>query len=191
MTASNVISIRSGTNAALGMLDDQQNYAISQRMTSLVNLITSLRATLMLRAGRVDDARAVVDDGGLTTKRYVGANGSNVPWRERDAVVAAIARLLIAEHRPHEALAELTPLLEASRAGNHRRSCATYHVLRSIAYDQIGADGAAAGELHAALALTADSGRSASVPGRRTGGGPTARRICELTAERRSGCRHA
>ena len=158
VTASNVISIRSGTNAALAMLDDQQNYAVSQRMTSLQNLITSLRATLMLRAGRVDDARAVVDDSGLTTKRYVGANGSNMPWRERDAVVAAIARLLIAEHRPHDALAELTRFLLASRANNHRRSCATYHVLRSIAYDQVGDDCAAAGELHSALDLTADSG---------------------------------
>lgn len=156
--ASNVTAVRSGIDAALKLLEERQHYPASQRMTSLQRLIAGLRMTLMLRADRVRDARAVLVDSGLTTSRCTGSHAADGAWRERDVVGQGIARLLIAEGRADDALAEIAGCLHARRESGHRRSCTTYHILCSLAHDRNGDEGSAASEMRNALALSVATG---------------------------------
>lgn len=155
-TASNLVAVRSDTSAALVMLDEQRDYAISQGMTSLENLILGQSAALMLRDGEVERARLLVAEAGLTAGRY--DTHTNMPWRERDVVIQTLARLLIAERRGQDALALVMRFLPRSQAQNHRRSSTVFHLLGSLANDQIGDTAAAARELHSALMIASASG---------------------------------
>ena len=158
VTASNIASNRYGTDVALTMMDDETDFASRRHFASLGNVITCQKATLLLRAGRREEADALMADSGLTTSMFKADGARKAAWRERDMVVQAIVRLHIACGRAGQALAEIDAFLPVVESERNSRSITTYRILRALACFADSAHGAAAADLRQALALSGGSG---------------------------------
>ena len=99
VTASNIASNRYGTDFALAMIDEETEFASSRHFSSLGNVITCQKATLLLRAGRRKEADALMADSGLSTSIFTADGARKAAWRERDTVVQAIVRIEVARGR--------------------------------------------------------------------------------------------
>lgn len=158
VTASNLASNRYGTDVALTMIDEETDFASRRHFTSLGNVITCQKATLLLRAGRREEAESLMADSGLTTSIFKTNGARKVAWRERDMVVQAIVRLHIACGRLDSALQEIGAFLPVAEGENNVRSVTSYRILKALACFADSAHDAAAGELRQALALAERSG---------------------------------
>ncbi len=158
VTASNIASKRYGTDVALAMIDEEMEFASRRQFSSLRNVITCQKATLLLRAGRMKEADSFMADSGLKTSVFEGGDARKAAWRERDIVVQAIVRLHIACGRSRQALAEINAFLPVAEFENNVRSVTTYRILRSLACYVDSAHDTAVAELRQALALAGGSG---------------------------------
>ncbi len=122
-----------GLDAALVIVDRAGQYASRHELSRLQRLLIFLRIDLLLRAGRVAEARAVMEDAGIEIDQYTVEQDSQVAWRERDTGVQAITRLLIREGRQLEALRWLNHFSVQARADGDVRACMKYEILQTIA----------------------------------------------------------
>ena len=158
VTASNIASNRYGTGVALTMIDEEMDFAARRHFSSLRNVITCQKATLLLRAGRREEAGSLMADSRLTTAMFKGGGARKATWRERDTVVQTFVRLHIACGRSRHALAEIDAFLPIAVSENNVRSVTTYRILRSLACFVDSAHDAAVEDLQQALLLAGGSG---------------------------------
>jgi LuxR family maltose regulon positive regulatory protein len=155
-TAARVTFDEDGLDAALAVLERGVAYGRMHRLEALLRWFDLLRVELFLRAGRPGDARAEQQRMKVLSERGDALSESPVGWRERDAAVHLMARLLLAEGRPDDALA----LLDArvGTIGTDMRSRLRDRVLRALALNHVAAGAEPATALQAALSLSAASG---------------------------------
>tara|TARA_R110002110_G_scaffold61225_5_gene172078 strand:- start:13131 stop:15899 length:2769 start_codon:yes stop_codon:yes gene_type:complete len=137
-TASNIEYRRSGLKPALRLLERAMKYADQQRLARLEDLLQCQRVELLVRAGKHRAARALVADSGISLEAYRSGDGNEAAWRERDVAALAISRLLLAEGRSQEALAELAHFSAQAREQGRLRSSIRYALLMAQAAHALG-----------------------------------------------------
>lgn len=180
VTASNIASTRYGTDVALSMIDEEMEFASRRHFVSLRNVITCQKVSLLLRAGRREEAGSLLADSGLDSSMFTAGGTGKASWRERDVVVQTIARLDIAFGRTGQALAEIDVCLPVAMSENNARSVTTYRVLRSLAFFVDSNQDAAAAHLRQALSLAGGSGSIRAFLDE----GPLMRSLLDLVVER-------
>ncbi len=80
---------------ALNILEDAWKFARGAHLVTLSRWLSSVRVTVLIRAGRVDEAERLWRRIGLPTEVSYG-DGEPETWREREALYAARVRLLTA-----------------------------------------------------------------------------------------------
>jgi len=146
-----------GIDAALANVDRAVEYAELNRLFRLTKLLTCLRIDLLLRARRPIEARAVLQKSGIDIDDYKTPSENQIAWRERDAAVQAITRLLIQEGKHQEALEVLGYFSRQARADGHVRARMKYKILLAIAHGGNGDLTRQEEHLGGALALFAKS----------------------------------
>ncbi|MEQ9462357.1 MAG: LuxR C-terminal-related transcriptional regulator [Haliea sp.] len=132
-TVSNIEYRRSGLKPALRLLDRAMKYADQQRLARLEDLLQCQRIELLVRAGKHRAARAVLTNSGISLEAYRSGDGKEAAWRERDVAALAISRLLLAEGRSREALAELEHFSAQALEQGRLRSSIRYAMLMAQA----------------------------------------------------------
>ena len=123
-----------GIEAALAIVDRAVAYANKNRLFRLTRLLTFLRIDLLLRADMVIDARAELDRSGIRIQEYKSFSDNQFAWRERDAAVQVITRLLIKEGQHRQALPLLEFFSKQARTDGHARARLKFKILQAIAH---------------------------------------------------------
>jgi len=143
--------------AALNIVDRAVDYAELNRLFRLTKLLSCLRIDLLLRDGQVAEARETLDRSGIDIGEYSASGDSQISWREHDAAIVSIGRLLICEQREEEALELLSQFVQLRSGEGHARARLQCQLLLAIASDRTGDKEASQRTLEAALALYARS----------------------------------
>lgn len=146
-----------GLDAALAIVDRANAHAQLNKLYRLMKLLTCLRIDLLLRANRVREARQVLASSGIAIDDYTYSSGQQIAWRERDAAVQAITRLLIREGDHRQALSWLNYFSKHARTEGHVRARVRYKMLLAIAHGRNGDFAQRDLHLDAALGLSAKS----------------------------------
>lgn len=146
-----------GIEAALAIIDRAVEYSELNKLVRLTRFLTCLRIDLLLRAGLTLEARAQLDRSGIAIGDYQTQAGSEIAWRERDAAVQVMVRLLLRENQHEQALTILKYFSERARNEGHVRARMKYKILRAIAHGCEGNQSEQFKQLHDALSLFARS----------------------------------
>jgi LuxR family maltose regulon positive regulatory protein len=146
-----------GIEAALVTVDRAVKYAELNQLFRLTKLLACLRIELLLRAGLTSDARTVQRQSGIDIEDYKSQSENQIAWRERDAAVQAITRLLIREGQYQQALDVLRYFSRRARADGHVRARMKYKILLAIAHGKTGDIARQKEHLRGALELFAHS----------------------------------
>jgi LuxR family maltose regulon positive regulatory protein len=93
--------------------------------------------------GDPQEAAYRLEKSGLYKNRQQIIAGTGTPWREQEAIAAAVARVLIGTEQPLEAVRYLTPIENRMLEAGHIRSAIRIGTLKTLAQDALG-DGEAA-----------------------------------------------
>jgi len=146
-----------GIEAALAIVDRAVSYANENKLYRLTRLLTFLRIDLLLRAHMILEARAELDHSGIDVEDYKSSSENQFAWRERDAAVQVITRLLIREGDYRQALRLLNYFSKQARTDGHVRARMKYKILQTIAHHRNNDPSAQWVHLDAALELFAKS----------------------------------
>jgi LuxR family maltose regulon positive regulatory protein len=146
-----------GIEAALAIIDGGVNHARRNELRAQEDFLTLLRVELYLRAGRIADARMLVNTAGFDCEQRLSSR-QEFGWRQRDANIQVLARLLIAEGDARQALALLERHSANADVERHVKSCIRHLLLLVIAYRQLGDLAPMTRCLAAALTLSAHTG---------------------------------
>jgi LuxR family maltose regulon positive regulatory protein len=146
-----------GIEAALAIIDGGMTYARQNELRAQDDFLTLLRIELYLRAGRVADARALVTKSRLDGENRLSSEDT-IGWRQRDATVQVMGRLLIAEGDAPQALALLERHSAHADVERHVKTRIRHWLLHAIAHKQLSAHDEMTRCLQSALALSAKTG---------------------------------
>ena len=157
-TAAGLAFARAGLDAALAILDRGEGVAQARDLPRLSALLLGLRIDLLRRAGRVTDARDLVQHFGFALSGAHCAKPELIQRLERIEVGLVLAALALAEGEAETALALLAPLEEPARAGGFDRGVARIQLLRALALEALGRLDDALPDLRQLLAMTREEG---------------------------------
>lgn len=146
-----------GIEAALAIINRAVEYTELNRLFRLTRYLTCLRIDLLLRANLTASARAELERSGIAIEDYQSRSGNEIAWRERDAAVQVIVRLLLQEKEHEQALMILKHFSKQARNEGHVRARMKYKILRAIAHSSDAEQDAQQAQLHDALSLFAKS----------------------------------
>lgn len=146
-----------GVDAALDIIDGGMAYARRNELHAQEDFLTLLRIELYLRAGRIADARALVNTADFGGEKRLPSE-HEVGWRRRDAALQVEVRLRIAEGDSPRALALLERHCAHTDAERHVKSRIRHLLLYMMAYRQLGDLAQAGRHLDTALSLSARTG---------------------------------
>ncbi len=142
-----------GIEAALAIINRAVEYAELNKLFRLTRFLTCLRIDLLLRAGLTSKARAELEQSGIAIEDYQSASEDEIAWRERDAAVQVIVRLLLQEGEHQRALEILKYFSKQARHEGHVRARLRYKILRAIAHSHDADDSVQQAQLNDALGL--------------------------------------
>ena len=146
-----------GVDAALAIIDGGMIYARRNELHAQKDFLTLLRIELYLRAGRIADARALVNTVDFDGEKRL-CSEHEFGWRQRDAAAQVQVRLRIAEGDSRQALALLERHSAHTDAECHVKSRIRHLLLHMIAYRQLGDLVQTDRHLDTALTLSARTG---------------------------------
>ncbi len=142
-----------GIEAALAIINRGVEYAELNKLFRLTRFLSCLRVDLLLRAGLTGEARAEVEQSSISIEDYQTASENKIAWRERDAAVQVIVRLLLHENQHQQALDILKYFSRQARTEGHVRARMKYKILRALAHGNDPDDRAQQAQLNDALTL--------------------------------------
>jgi LuxR family maltose regulon positive regulatory protein len=164
------------TAGALDAIGQAERVELSPQVTALLNPVPAWRARLLLARGEVAAAARWASERGL------GTNGE--PGYPREGEYLALARILLAEHAPGQALGLLERLHAQAAAQGRTGSVIEMTALQALARAAGGDQGAALATLAEALALAAPQGYLRVFADE---GAPMARLLGRLASAQRTG----
>jgi LuxR family transcriptional regulator, maltose regulon positive regulatory protein len=138
------------TAGALEAIGQAERVNVSPQMVALYNPVPAWRAGLLLALGETAAASRWASGRGL--------RAGDEPGYPREREYLALARVLLAEHAPGQALGLLDRLHAKAAAQQRTRSVIEAAALRALALADGGDEGAASASLAEALALAAPEG---------------------------------
>lgn len=147
----------SGIEAALAIVERAVDYAELNHLFRLTRLLACLRIDLLLRAGKTAAARYALRQSGIDIEDYKTPSENQIAWREQDAAVQAITRLLIQEGHYQKSLDVLRYFSRQAHANGHVRARMKYKILLAIAHGKNGDIRRQQENLRGALGLFASS----------------------------------
>lgn len=127
-----------GIDAAMTVVDNAVEYAGTNDLFRLTKLLACIRAELLLKVSRVQEARQALRSADITIDDYEAASQHQIGWRERDAAVVVISRLLLREGDFEQAIRILDHFSREARDNGHVRASMKYSLLAAIAYEKTG-----------------------------------------------------
>ncbi len=134
ITASNIAFRKRGINSSITVIDRACEYAKTQKLSKLIDLLNFQRIDLLLRDGLQQDAQKILTASGLSIERYKNPDTSDIAWRERHTAVCTVILLWIKQNQIDKALFELKPFAAHAVKKGHVRSYMKYEILQSLAY---------------------------------------------------------
>ena len=95
-TAAVLTLLRSGAEAAIGVLDESFEYALARGLPALVRCLGGTRVSMLLEAGRTDEAERFWRRNGLPEDDAACLDLNGQSWREMESLCWARLRLLLA-----------------------------------------------------------------------------------------------
>ena len=147
----------SGPGGALEILETMTAFVHEARLAPLARVLAALRVSLLVDAGRPDEAERAWRDAALPDAAQACLDLQGQTWREMEALSCARLRLSIALERLDEARAFAAGLCAATAARNLRRTQMRALALGIVLEARAGDPGAADKHLAAFLALFAET----------------------------------
>jgi len=125
--------IQKGLGACLNLSDDATSYIRREGLKRLNRLVIANEAGYLCRAGKVAEARNMVQENNLNFQDYKRSSGVCFSIRECYGIIQALGRLLIAEGRYGDAIRELRTQIADHESSHETRAIQKYRLLLSIA----------------------------------------------------------
>jgi LuxR family maltose regulon positive regulatory protein len=148
-TTAGVLRARGDLDGAVAMLDEAAPL-FRPGFFPEVRPIAAARARVRLAQGNVVEARA-------WARQHAVEPGEGPTYLEEYDQLT-LARVLVAEHTPAEAIALVEPILDSARASGRDGSLIEAHLVRALAHHAAGDPRAAAEDLYTALAIGVPAG---------------------------------
>ena len=144
-----------GPEHALALLDEIARFVRSARLVPLTRVVAGLRVSVLIDAGRTDDAERFWREEGLPGDARACLSLEGQTWREMEALGAAWLRLSIVRERFDEARGFAAELRATAEARGLRRTLMRALVLSVVLEERAGERAAADAHLAEYLALFA------------------------------------
>lgn len=132
-TYTSITYLQKGLGPCLQASDDAVVYIRREGLKRLNRLVVANKVGYLCRAGKIAEARNIVQENNLTVDDYKKDSATSASVRESYGVIQALARLLIAEERYSEAIAELRKQINEHKPAYEVRTIKKYRLLLAIA----------------------------------------------------------
>lgn len=147
-----------GLEPALDALGHCRALVEQRQANGLLPLLDAVEISCLALSGKLKQAQQKLDDRGLAPARYRDSEKDAVSWRQREAVVSAIARVYVRDGRAALAAEFLAPIVEQCAVGGLMRSAIRLGVLHAIALQAAGHAGRSRNELDRIVGWAAPAG---------------------------------
>lgn len=137
VTAMTALAVE-GLESALNELALAQEEVSKRQLESVERLIQATRISCLALGGEVDMAQQALSRAGFSLEAYALAASNHVPWREREAVLTAVARVLLHSDEPHKAIAMLVPLISPLQSNGTERTAVRFGILLALSHWRAG-----------------------------------------------------
>ncbi len=127
-----------GLDSALRELDKASEDIENRQLEGIIPVVQATRVSCLALSGELAAAGEELAKMNFTPERYALVASSPVPWREREAVLLAVARVWLREGRQAEVIAMLAPLIAPLDASGIEKTACRFRLLLALAYVQAG-----------------------------------------------------
>ena len=138
ITTAQLILNDAGLDAAMEFLDSVESEIEACGIVGLVKIILATRISLLSRQGLFSEAEYILRYSNLTIDAYIRPDPDVTTWREREAVIKAIAELSIPRGKNHKLFQDLLQISNNLLATMHIRSFIHIGILTALAGMSLG-----------------------------------------------------
>lgn len=138
ITAAQLILNDAGLDAAMEFLDSVESEIEACGIIGLVKTILATRISLLSRHGLFNEAEYILKYSNLTIDTYIEPDPDVTTWREREAVIKAIAELSVPHGNNHKIFQDLLQISHNLLATMHIRSFIHIGILTALAGMSLG-----------------------------------------------------
>tara|TARA_R110002073_G_scaffold85978_16_gene204286 strand:+ start:2505 stop:5300 length:2796 start_codon:yes stop_codon:yes gene_type:complete len=132
-TSTALAYLQKGLSTCLNLSEDSSVYIKREGLKRLNRLVMANKVGYLCRAGKIVQARRIVQENNLSVQDYCRNSTANFSVRESYGTIQALTRLLIAEMRYEEAIRELRLQIDIHQGGYEIRALQKYRLLLAIA----------------------------------------------------------
>lgn len=133
LTSAQLIMNDAGLDVATGFLDDVESEMETCGIAGLGNIIRATRISILTRHGLLNEAQYVLGYSNLSIDNYIEPTSDTTTWREREAVIRAIAEFSILQGCKRRLFKELSHIADNLLVTLHIRSYTHIGVLAALA----------------------------------------------------------
>ena len=138
ITTAQLILNDAGMDGAMEFLDSVESEIEACGIVGLVKIILATRISLLSRHGLFSEAEYILRYSNLTIDAYIRPDPDVTTWREREAVIKAIAELSIPRGKNHKLFQDLLQISNNLLATMHIRSFIHIGILTALAGMSLG-----------------------------------------------------
>ena len=132
ITSAQMISNDAGHDAAIEFLDSVESEIERCGITGLTKIVLATRISLLSSNGLLNEAEYVLKYSNLTIDEYIKPNSVAITWREREAVIKAIAEYSFRRGANHIQFQELLQISQKLLTTMHIRSFIHIGIITSL-----------------------------------------------------------